>query len=235
VSSVILDKDGKAYKNVYILNDSLKVLLKKVVKDQNRYILDEFDNTSELKVKKILKNRIGNIGFYRKLSQKGKQKFEVISNKLMTVYFYEYVKFKFKAFYHGLGLAYIKANLHNPNNVEGTMILAYNAIKDRIIYLNPHLYSETIKLLKKYNRLPIFKLLSVWFIILYSLVFVGAIFMKLKRIFILVCFLGIFFIIQILIVPFSGFRFFFQYYLTVYLVMFYLIFYFIGNKTSNID
>lgn len=225
VSSVVIDKEGEAYKNIYILNDSLKDLLKKAVEDKNRYILDEFNNTDELKIENILNKNINNVGFFMILSNGDKKQFKLISKKLMISYFGEYVKFKFKIFYNGLGTEYLMINLHDTNDFESFALPAYNSIKDKIIYLSPYIYSETIKLLKIYNERPLIKSLSVWFIILYFSVLLGAILMKLKRIFILICFLMIFFIIQILIVPYPGFRFFFQGYITVYLIGFYILLY----------
>jgi len=230
VSSVILDKDGEGYKNVYILNDSLKILLKKAVDDKNRYILDEFNNTYELKIEHILNKNINNVGFFRVLTDEDKQQFKLISKKLMIVYFGEYVKFKFNAFYNGLGTEYLKINLHDMNDIESFAIPAYNSIKDKIIYLSPYIYSETIKLFQRYREFPFVNFLSVKFIILYSFIFLGAILMKLKRILILTYLLIIFFIIQILIIPYPGFRFLFLYYLVCWLLIFYLIFYFINAK-----
>ncbi|MDD5021963.1 MAG: hypothetical protein PHR82_07560 [Endomicrobiaceae bacterium] len=233
VSSVILDKDGKSYKNVYILNDSFKDLLKKAVEDKNKYILDEFNNTHGLKIAQILNNSIDNAGFYRSLSESDRKQFEIVKSKLMRTYFGEFVKFKFNAFYNKLLPENLTTNLHDLKSRMDFSIQCYNTIKDKIVNLNPQLYSDTIQLLRQYNSNIIkhFKnSLSVWYIFLYFLLFVGVIFYKLKKIFIIVCFLVIFLIIQILIVPSPGFRFFFQCYLAGYMSVFYLIFHFISAK-----
>lgn len=233
VKTVILDKEGTAYKNVYILNDTFKELLKKAVEDKNEYILHEFDNTDNFKITHILNSSIDNVGFYFSLSNSDRKTFKVVSGKLMKTYFWEFVKFKFKVFYNKLESEILTANIHDIKYCTDFSVRNYNAIKDKIVYLNPQLYSATIQLLKKYNLETFKNYLSVWFVFLYFLVLVGAIFFKLKRIFILICFLLIFSGIQILIVPYQHLRFFFQGYITVYLIGFYILFYLIGKTQSK--
>ncbi len=232
VSSVILDKNGEAYKNVSVINDAtLKFLLKKASQERNKDIINEFDQTSKLKIKKILNEKVGNVGFYFSLSKSEKKRFENIVDKLIESYFDEYVKFKFKTYYqNGFYFSSIKPNILSPDKVDAQMMPAYYLVKDEIEYLNEGLYSKTIKLVKKYRKSFDPGELSVAFIIIYSFIFAGAIFMRLKKIFILVCFLAILYMIEILAVPFPVFRFFFPWYITSFVFILYIFFYFFSRK-----
>ncbi len=72
VSTVLLNRNGSSYGNVYILNDTFKILLNKAVDDQNEDILEEFESDTNLKIKKLLskKNAIKRPIFYKSYSKR---------------------------------------------------------------------------------------------------------------------------------------------------------------------
>jgi hypothetical protein len=236
VKTVMIDRDGNAYKNVYILNKSFQKLLEKAVEDKNKDILADFNKSDNLRIQQILKSRIHNVGFYANLSKFDKQQFKVISRKLMKTYFWEFVKFKFSVFYDRLRPAYLTRDLNDIKYRIKYAIQHYHLIKKKIVYLNQQIYSDTIELFKKYNSniSNSFKnYLPIWYTFIYFSIFTMAVLLKLKRIIILVCFLVFFLIIQILIVPYQNFRFFFQGYITAYLLFGYILFYLMCKKQAK--
>jgi hypothetical protein len=232
ISTVIINENGRAYKNVYILNDVFKVLLKKAVEYDNEYILDEFETTSKLKVDKILKQRINNVGFFRNLTKVDKDKFEIISKKLMRSYFDEYVKYKFEIFYRRLSMPYLKKDIKDVEDCEVDIVRLYNySIKDRIMYINSDLYSKVSNFFQEYNNYitkPRLNLLSIWNITIYSAVFIISIVFGLKRVLTCSSFIIFYMLLQILISPTTRFRFYFYCYITNYILVFYIIFHFIN-------
>lgn len=54
ISTVLFDKNGESYKNVYILNNTFKILLKEAIEDDNEYIMDEFYSGTNLKPERLL-------------------------------------------------------------------------------------------------------------------------------------------------------------------------------------
>ena len=238
VSTVVLDKNGESYKNVYILNKTFKVLLKEAVEDDNEYILDEFESGTNLNPEKILsKNTILCDGFFTKLPERDKDKFEIISKKLIKEYYDEYVQYKFMRFCFQQRLIDLNPNPHDISKYDYYSYKSYIAIKDKIVQISPTLYAKVIGYFKTYNSYlghPYYTLIML-LIAIYGICFFVSILFRIKKVFIIICFLIGYIIFQILIVPYPGFRFFFPCYITAYLVMFYLIFYFISNKKNNTD
>lgn len=228
VSTVILDRQGRAYKNVYMLNEVFKVLLKKAVDEKNYSILNEFKNTVELDIEDTLEmNNINNVVFFNELPPTDQAKFEIISAKLMKDYFWVYFEYKFYLFYR-LRLIRLKEKIEDSPGVEPKMYMMYeNLLKNKIRYIDSDVYAKVIRFFKEYNKILRENQLPAIFLItmFLSLLMVSSIF-RFKRILIPLCFLFFYFFVQILITPIPNFRFYFNLYITNYLLIFYIIFYF---------
>lgn len=236
ISTVVFNKYGDSYKNIYILNNTFKVLLQEAVENDNEYVLDEFDSGTSLKSEKLLsKNMVLGDGFFTELPERDQDKFEIISQKLMEEYFYEYIEYKFKRIPKKLRIIDLNPNPHDTSAYDEYSSQSYHSIKDKIVQISPSVYAKTINFFKTYNNYLVFPYygLIMLFISMYTVaVFVSIIF-NIKKALTISCFLIGYIIFQILIVPYAGFRFFFPGYLIGYLLIFYLIFYFIGNKKNN--
>ncbi len=235
VSTVLLNKNGASYGNVYILNDTFKVLLNEAVDDQNENILEEFESDTNFKIKRILSKKTElNDGFFTNLPKRDKNKFQIISQKLIAEYFDEYVKHKFKKLYYGQVIINLNSNPHNIAEYDNYAHKSYEKIKNRIVQISPAVYSRVIDFFKAYNEnMSINHYILKSFIFIYSVIFVISILLGVRKIFIIACYM-IFHIVYItLIVPYPGFRFYFPCYITGYLFIFYLIFYFIRRGHIN--
>lgn len=232
VSTVLLNRNGSSYGNVYILNDTFKILLNKAVDDQNEDILEEFESDTNLKIKKLLSKKTElNDGFFTNLPKRDKNKFQIISQKLIAEYFDEYVKHKFKKLYYGQVIINLNSNPHNIAEYDNYAHKSYEKIKNRIVQISPAVYSRVIDFFKAYNEnMSINHYILKSFIFIYSVIFVISILLGVRKIFIIACYM-IFHIVYItLIVPYPGFRFYFPCFIVGHFLIIYLIFYFIGNK-----
>lgn len=234
VRTVILNKNGEAYQNIYILNNTFKVLLHKAVSERNKDILYEFQDNTYLNLRDLLKEDIDDIKFFINLTEKDKEKFKKISKKLIKEYFSLYANYKFKNFYNNLSIIYLNSNIHNmlPYYDEGTRE-KYQSIKEKIA-IKPPFYSVLINFFRSYNDYitqPKHNFLAIFFIIMYCALFIVSLFFGIPKIFIITCFLMAYSVLEVLIVPYSGFRFYFPFYLTVYFLIVYIIFYFMKPKS----
>lgn len=232
IRTVVINKNGEAYKNIYILNSTFKVLLHKAVSERNKDILYEFQDDTYLNLRNLLKEDIDDINFFINLTEQDKEKFNNISRKLMKEYFNLYASYKFQIFYHNLSIIDLNSDINNmlPYYDGGTRE-KYNSIKEKI-GLTPPFYSGLINFFKKYNSyitLPGYNFLSNFFIIMYCALFIISLFFGMRKIFILTCFLIFYTVLEALIVPYSGFRFYFPFYLTGYFFIFYMTFCFIKH------
>lgn len=238
VATVILNRDGEAYKNVYILNNTFKFLLKEAIKDDNEYILHEFQSDTNLKPEELLSKKTDlSDGFFRNLPDIDRDKFEIISKKLIYEYFDDYAKYKFMNFYFRHSIMELNKDPHDISKYDSYIRRYYKAVKDKVIQINPDIYSKVANFFTVYNDNIIYHYALVNFILAANImIFLISIFFKLEKVFVIICFLIGYLILQILMVPSASFRFFFPSYLISYLIIFYLIFYFLsGEKGQNLN
>ncbi len=236
MSTVVFNRNGDAYKNVYILNNAFKLLLYKAVYENNKEILDKFQNSEDLKLGSLLHKDINDVNFFIKLSEADKKKFTTISKTLVKEYFYDYISYKFKIFYNNLRFIRLSENIGGFYLHDNIIRENYNSIKNKIRLVNSAFYTKMIKLFKKYDAYITVRnnnFLSKLFIAIYFVLFAASLIFGIKKIFIITCFLISYLVLQILIVPYPGFRFYFPCYITGYLFIFYLIFYFIRRGHIN--
>lgn len=239
MSTVLLNKNGHSYTNMYILNDSFKVLLQKAMNMKDGYILDEFKSNTDLKPEKLVAKDIDfNIGFFINLPKRDQLKFQIISNKLIKKYFYDYIKYKFTLFYNKIYITDLNANVRNLGKYDDYAESRYQLIKNKLTQINRHIYSEVIGVFNKYNafiRGAYYNLLAISIIIAYGAILLAAILISEKKILIEVIFIISYLIFQILMSPFPNIRFYFPCYITAYFFIFYLIFYFIKGKQPRLS
>jgi len=232
VSTVLLNRNGSSYGNVYILNDTFKILLNKAVDDQNEDILEEFESDTNLKIKKLLSKKTQlSDRFFTNLTRKDKNKFKIITHKLVSEYFEEYVQYKFARLFNGSIIIDLNPNPHDIVRYDNYAYESYEKIKKRIIQIRPAIYSRIINFFKANNaHISDNHYILKSFIFIYTVIFVISILFGMRKIFIIVGCM-IFYIVYItLIVPYPGFRFYFPCFIVGHFLIIYLIFYFIGNK-----
>jgi len=238
MSTVLLNKNGHSYTNMYILNDSFKVLLQKAINMKDEYILDEFKSNTNLKSEELCVKDIDfNIGFFINLPKRDQIKFQIISNKLIQKYFYDYIKYKFTLFYEKIYITDLNTNIRNLGKYDDYADSRYQLIKNKLTQISPYIYSEVIGIFSKYNafiRGSYYNFLAISIIMVYGVILLGAILISEKKLLIELIFIISYLIFQILMSPFPNLRFYFPCYITGYFFMFYLIFYFIGNKNRNV-
>jgi len=237
VSTVIFNKNGASYGNVYILNDTFKVLLNEAVEDQNEDILKEFESDTNFKIKKLLSKKTElNDGFFTNLPQKDKNKFKIISRKLIGEYFDEYIKHKFVRLFNGTIIIDLNPNPHDISRYDDYAHESYGKIKNKTIQISPAAYSRIINFFKTYNaHISANHYILKSFIFIYAVIIGISILFGIRKIFIIACYM-IFHIVYItLIVPYPGFRFYFPCYITGYFFIFYLIFYLIKVKQQRLN
>lgn len=236
ISTVFLNKNGRSYGNVYILNDTFQFLLKEAIEEDNEYILDEFDRGTSLTPGRLVSEQTQLCdGFFTDLPQRDKDKFNAVSKKLIKNYYCEYVKYKSKAFYQRLRIIDLNPDIHDLSQYDQYAKKSYNLIKHKMAVINPGIYGKVIEFFKRYNVdlvVPHYALIT-YILVLWSVCFVSSIVLRIRKAFILICLLIFYLFYLIVVTPYPGFRFYFPVFITMYLFVFYIIFYLITGRNSR--
>ncbi|MFA7074456.1 MAG: hypothetical protein WC234_04625 [Endomicrobiaceae bacterium] len=217
--SFISAQEGKyegAYKKLYIIDYSFKVLLKEAVRRNDREILSEFDSYEDVNYMLADSTKIG-MPFYVNLPEKKRKKFDIIAAKLSDKYKKTYLIYKIKdSLLESYNHAIYKIGIEKINFSDNKGAKkAYNRIDERLMLYCNDMRNYFVDFFKKHSTSKGSLIFPLG--IIFSILLISALFMR-KTLFLLSALILIHSFSVSLLAPYGAFRYNFSLYMYGYLI-----------------
>lgn len=232
VDTILLDKNGKSYKNSYILNDPFKILLEKAIDENDVNILNILNDSETLNTEYLLSEKclLGE-RFYTDLSLQDKQIFDAVAKKLISKYKKTFLLTKFKYLLHLNAIFVYNITDWNDKCFDEYPLKVLNKIKDKIYFININFYKYMVDLLKDNLKKRDYHYTKIYIQII--LLFTLLIIFLIKKEFVfsyIIFFVLTFTTILVIFCPYPIFRYFFYLYYLGYLLPFIFLLKIISKK-----